>query len=76
MPSGEPGTPRHPTEEEYMGWFEAAAQRKPTVSFQAAIKKIEISNPYRLWRLKRDFKWLQRQFKKAGIDPEEARWFL
>lgn len=37
---------------------------------------LRAKNPVRWYRMKRDFKWAQRQLLKVGVDPEEVRWLL
>lgn len=31
-------------------------------------------NPVRWHRLRRDFAWMQREMRKLGLNPEDARW--
>lgn len=74
---GRLGTEKHkPTEEEFTSWFEEAELRKPHPSREAIIMRIKARNSYRWWRLQHDYKWLKRQCKKMGLNPEEARELL
>jgi hypothetical protein len=39
-------------------------------------KHMRRRNRVRWWRLRRDFGWLQKELRKMGRDPEDARWIL
>ncbi len=63
-------------DEEILGWFEAADARKPTMTRDDLIKYLEKKNSYRMWRIRYDYKWVQKQLKKLGMNPEDARELL
>lgn len=54
--------------------FVAAAEaRRPMKTRDEVIALLERKNQWRMWRLRKDFKWLQKQLKRMGYNPEEAR---
>ncbi len=58
-------------------FFEAAEQRpKRPQNRDELIELIKKNNSYRWWRLQHDYKWLRRQLKKNGYNPDEARELL
>lgn len=67
---------RRTTHDEVIGWFTASDERQPTLTRERIIEKIKAKNAYRWWRLNHDYKWLQRQCKKMGLNPNEARELL
>lgn len=74
--SGKRAEPRRLTAEDVTGFIDSAkklhAQRKPS----AVMAEIEREHPVRVAGLRSAYKWLQKQLKKKGINPEEARWML
>jgi len=40
------------------------------------IAKIKQKNGYRWWRIQYDYRWLRRQVKKLGQNPDDARELL
>jgi hypothetical protein len=58
-------------------FFEAAEQRpKRPQNRDELIALIKKSNSHRWWRLNYDYKWLRRQMKKHGYNPDDARELL
>ena len=73
----EKSTVRKLTDEDIDGFY-AAAEKRPMkertiVNIQEEIK---LKNPVRWNRMQRDLKWLKKQMRKMGLNPEEARWVL
>lgn len=64
------GKKRKPTEEEIVEWLTPWG---PAVTKEALIAAIKEKNKYHWWRLNYDYRWLQRQLKKMGYNPEEAK---
>jgi len=62
--------------DEMEGWFEASELRIPAQTRDSIIARIKEQNSYRWWRLNHDYKWLKRQMKKMGLNPDEARELL
>lgn len=54
--------------------FERAIAKAPKVRDVAAIRKELCTRNYVRWlRLQRDFAWMQKEMKKMGYNPEDAR---
>lgn len=68
--------PRSLTHEDVEGWNEKASNRTPPKTRAAIIASISRSNPMRYARLRRDYRWLQKQARKHGLSPEDARWLF
>lgn len=63
-------------EEDVLGFYEAAESRKPMMTRDDILAALERKNSYRMWRIRHDFKWLQRQLRKMGHNPDDARELL
>ena len=50
--------------------------RRPPARIEELRKEIARSNPMRWLSLQTDLRWLKRQMKKRGMNPEDARWLL
>lgn len=71
------GGPRVPTSEELDSWFDDGKQVPPSNHTRESIRSaIKSRNPVRFNRMMRDFRWMQKQMKKMGLNPEDARWLL
>lgn len=70
------GPPRTLNDADYVGFFEAADRRVKPKTREQMIAYIESRNAFRWWRLKHDYKWLKKQCKKMGLNPDEARELL
>jgi hypothetical protein len=73
------GLKRKLDEETIDSFFGAADERHKHMKPRNRDEIIELvtrSNTYRWWRLKHDYKWLQKQMKKHGYNPDEARELL
>lgn len=67
---------RRLNDEDVLGFFTAADSRSGAMTRDEVIAAIEKRNAYRLWRIRHDFKWLQKQMKKLGQNPDDARELL
>lgn len=74
---------RRLNDDDFEGMWEAAtdrvtdAFRKPRkMTREEIIAFVKQSNSYRWWRLQHDYKWLKRQMKKLGQNPDDARELL
>ena len=67
---------RRLTEVDVSAWNKAADRRKPQMDREQIIERIKARNAYRWWRLNHDYKWLERQMKKMGLSPQDARELL
>lgn len=66
------------TEDDLQSWQDAVTKRptgkaKTEEDVKALIRN---RNPVRWWQLQRDFKWVQKEMKKMGLNPEDARFLL
>jgi hypothetical protein len=68
--------PRDLTIDDRLAWNTAMEDRTSLRTKEDIRKVMSNRNPVRFWQLQRDFKWLQRQMKKAGLNPEDARYIL
>jgi hypothetical protein len=66
--------PRQLTDED-IAWFEDTKLDKP-LTMEDVKALLRQRNPVRWWRLQNDFKWMQRQLRKMGRNPEDARWLF
>lgn len=71
-------SPHRVTDEELIGWDAAADGRKPpkpaTIEeVRAALRRI---NPVKWHNVQSDYRWVQKQMKKMGLNPEDARFIL
>lgn len=69
--------PRDLTDEDFVDWDISIQNRKPTLqNKEHAIQAIRRMNPYKWAEYKRNYKWVQKQMKKLGLNPEDIRWLL
>jgi hypothetical protein len=66
------------TEEDRLGWDTALnlQPRGNPRTFDSVRIQMRARNPVRFWQMQRDMRWLERQMKKAGYNPEDARFLL
>lgn len=64
------------TDNDIDSFNEAADQRKPQRTQTNIIEALRKKDGHRMWRLQRDYRWMQKQMKKMGLNPEDARWLL
>ena len=70
------GIRRDVTEKEVGDWLGAAEQRERKIrprTADAIRLELRRRNYVRYWRLQRDFKWMQKEMKRMGLNPEDAR---
>lgn len=77
-PFKEPVRPRDLTDQDRLEWdiaLDSQPRGKPKTLEQArAILKAR--NRLRWWGMQRDYKWLQKEMLKMGLNPEDARFML
>lgn len=56
-------------------WSSSSRRTRP-LSRDEILAYLEKKNGYRMWQLRRNFKWVQKQMKKMGLNPEDARELL
>lgn len=72
-------TPRPVTDDEFESWFAAATEQDEPpkhLNRKQLLMMLKVKNPIRMRRLRKDYAWMQRQLKKVGANPEDARWLL
>lgn len=57
-------------------FWSASDKRTRPITREEIIAHLEKKNSVRMWQLRRNFKWMQRQMKKLGLNPEDARELL
>jgi len=66
--------PRFPTDDEVKAWLRSADSRQHNA--MNVRKELRRRNPVRWNRMQGDFHWMQKQLKKMGLNPDDARWYL
>lgn len=69
-------TPRRLREEDVIAFYEASDKRRPALGRDEIITIIRGKNSYRWWRIQHDYKWLRKQMRKLGQNPDDARELL
>lgn len=73
-----PVVPRDLTADDYASWDEAlnarASMNPRTVA--SVRNQIRGKNPIRWAQLQRDLRWVAKEMKKMGLNPEDARYIL
>jgi hypothetical protein len=60
--------------EQDIGSFDTATRaRKPIRNQEDIWDYLKTKNPVRVHRMRKDYRWMQRQIKKIGLSPEDAR---
>jgi hypothetical protein len=63
-----------------LGWDDALSSREestmPPRTREEVIERVKAINPIRWRMMRRDFKWLQKEMHKMGLNPEDARFLL
>lgn len=69
---------RRLSDEDFGDFFSSSAKqdRKPPKGIDELRKEIISTNPFRWASLKIDLRWLKKEMRKRGMDPEDARWLL
>lgn len=70
--------PRIVTEQEQDAWQRAAATRRPMrrITPEGMWAILNLSNPFRARRLRKDYKWAQKVLAKSSLNPEDLRFIL
>lgn len=68
--------PRRLDDGDWSAFMEAASDRRKPMSREQIIEAVKARNPHRWWRLQWDYKWLEKQMKRLGQNPEDARELL
>lgn len=76
----EPARPRDLTYEDRESWADAQDERmsappppKKIEDIQALIRN---RNPVKWHQVRKDFRWVQKEMKRLGLNPEDARFIL
>jgi hypothetical protein len=73
------GQPRNLTEADRIGWADAQDSRESSMkprTIEDVKALVRNRNPIRWRQLQGDFRWLQKEMKKMGLNPEDARYIL
>ena len=69
--------PRELNNGDIVDWTTAGDHRKPTLrSKEQIIHAIKSKNSYRWFEYKRQRRWVQKQMRKLGLDPDDEKWLL
>lgn len=75
-----PNQPRDLTEADRIGWDVAMDQRAASKmrpqTREDIIRLIRNRNPLRWHGFVKDYKWVQKEMKKLGLNPDDARYLL
>jgi hypothetical protein len=73
-----PAKPRNLSVEDYAGWDAALDARAsiPPRTVEQVRATIKMKNPIRWAQLQRDLRWVGKEMKKMGLNPEDARYLL
>lgn len=79
-----PNDKRRLNQNDLDGIWEASTDRVTSAAFRTPrrmtrdeiIAVIKQKNGYRWWRIQYDYRWLRKQMKKLGQNPDEARELL
>lgn len=67
------------TEDDRLAWYDAGSEREKAIrpqtiaDVQALVRN---RNPVRWRQLQGHYKWLQKEMKRMGLNPEDARYML
>ena len=69
--------PRTLTDEDKAGWFAAAMEQPRSPRTMESLREdVRRRNPVRWRRLQRDIRWVRKEMKRLGLNPDEWRWIL
>lgn len=68
-----PGDKRPLTESEVFSLQLAVDKRTGPRDRSQIIAQIKAKNSYRWWRIQYDYRWLRKQMRKMGYNPDEAK---
>ncbi len=64
------------TEQDFDGFRAAADERPKPRTIEDIRRRLTERNFVRMNRLQKEYRWMQREMKKMGLNPEDARWVL
>lgn len=70
---------RNLTDDDRNAWADAQDSREKAIkprTIQDVQVLIRNRNPIRWAQLQRDFRWMQKEMKRMGLNPEDARYIL
>lgn len=70
---------RNLTDQDYIDMHAALNERERLVDPDEILRMREVlrvRNPVRWWSLQREFKWAQKEMKRLGLNPDNARYLL
>lgn len=65
--------PRKLTETDIISFNISADKRIGPRSREDILAYLHQKNSWRMWRLQKDYRWVQKHMKKMGYNPEEAK---
>lgn len=69
--------PRDLTDDDLDDWYDAGNARRPSIrTKEQAIAAIKKTNRYKWYEYKRNYRWVQKQMQRLGLNPEDARYLL
>lgn len=70
--------PRDLTSADLVSWDDAMMSRDRTAAktVEQVRQAIRYKNPIRWMQLQGDIRWVKREMKKMGMNPEDYRWLL
>jgi hypothetical protein len=71
-----PTEPRSLTPDDRLAWDTALEKPRPERDVEAIRRLMRNRNPVRWHQVQSDVRWLRRQMKKAGLNPEDVRYIL
>jgi hypothetical protein len=78
-----PKNPRNLDPQDISSYLDAATERvahpskpKSKSGVDALRAYLDHTHSVRMFRMRVDLRWLQRQCKKYGVNPEDARWLI
>jgi hypothetical protein len=73
---GRPAKPVDLTSTQRGQWLAAGAKGQRVKKNRSLEAVLHRANRFRMWRLRRDFKWAQQTAVRHGYNPEDVRWTL
>lgn len=68
--------PRTLDDSDFDAFYKAADGRSAPLTREQIIAKLERKNSYHMWALRYHYRWVRRQMKKMGLNPDDARELL
>lgn len=70
------GSPASLTDSDFDGFEVAVKARRGPLTTEQIIATLKRKNAVRWRRLHKDYRWMQREFKKMGLNPDDAKELL